>query len=93
MTTTKLSFRSRQLDPSKPMPIFRAEDVPDLAECTAISRGVPVLPSGMEKEEEGVSIFSQCTQEAAAHARSFPRSLARCEKVVCEVSKKFANKL
>lgn len=51
--TTKLSFRSRQLDPSKPMPIYRADDLPDLGECTAISRGVPVLPSGMEKEEEG----------------------------------------
>lgn len=50
---TKLSFRSRQLDPSKPMSIYRAEEVPDLGECTAISRGVPVLPSGMEKEEEG----------------------------------------
>lgn len=35
------------------MPIYRAEEVPDLGECTAISRGVPVLPSGMEKEEEG----------------------------------------
>lgn len=51
--TTKLSFRSRQLDPSKPMPIYRAEELPDLGECAAISRGVPVLPSGMEKEEEG----------------------------------------
>jgi len=35
------------------MPIYRADDLPDLGECTAISRGVPVLPSGMEKEEEG----------------------------------------
>lgn len=51
--TSKLSFRSRQLDPSKPMPIYRADDLPDLGECTAISRGVPILPSGMEKEEEG----------------------------------------
>lgn len=51
--TSKLSFRSRQLDPSKPMPIYRADDLPDLGECTAISRGVPVLPSGMEKDEEG----------------------------------------
>lgn len=50
--TTKLSFRSRHLDPSKPMPIYRADDLPDLEQCTAISRGVPVLPSGMEKEEE-----------------------------------------
>lgn len=32
------------------MPIYKG-DLPDLAECQ--SRGVPVLPSGMEKEEEG----------------------------------------
>lgn len=61
--TSKLSFRSRQLDPSKPMPIYRADDLPDLGECTAISRGVPVLPSGMEKEEEGVSIYSTLAHE------------------------------
>lgn len=66
--TTKLSFRSRQLDPSKPMPIYRAEEVPDLGECTAISRGVPILPSGMEKEEEGVSTFAYSL--ALLHARS-----------------------
>lgn len=35
------------------MPIYRADDLPDLGECQQISRGVPVLPSGMEKEEEG----------------------------------------
>lgn len=61
--TTKLSFRSRQLDPSKPMPIYRAEELPDLGECTAISRGVPVLPSGMEKEEEGVSTHKNNTHK------------------------------
>ncbi|KAE8751932.1 hypothetical protein FOCC_FOCC001409 [Frankliniella occidentalis] len=49
---SKLSFRARALDASKPMPIFMAEEVPDLPEYSAINRAVPQMPSGMEKEEE-----------------------------------------
>ncbi|KAL9707908.1 hypothetical protein quinque_011426 [Culex quinquefasciatus] len=47
-----LSFRARALDPSKPMPIYLAEELPDLPEYSAINRAVPQMPSGMEKEEE-----------------------------------------
>jgi hypothetical protein len=54
--STKLSFRARALDPSKPMPIYYAEELPDLHEYSAINRAVPQMPSGMEKEEESVSI-------------------------------------
>ncbi|KAG5678277.1 hypothetical protein PVAND_007966 [Polypedilum vanderplanki] len=50
--STKLSFRARALDPSKPMPIYYAEELPDLHEYSAINRAVPQMPSGMEKEEE-----------------------------------------
>lgn len=53
--STKLSFRARALDPSKPMPIYLAEDLPDIQEYSAINRAVPQMPSGMEKEEESVS--------------------------------------
>ncbi|XP_030388402.1 uncharacterized protein LOC115634683 [Scaptodrosophila lebanonensis] len=49
---SKLSFRARHLDPSKQMPIFLAEELPDLPEYSAINRAVPQMPSGMEKEEE-----------------------------------------
>lgn len=49
---SKLSFRARALDPSKPMPIFLAEELPDLPDYSAINRAVPQMPSGMEKEEE-----------------------------------------
>uniref|UniRef100_A0A1B0G767 Enhancer of polycomb-like protein n=1 Tax=Glossina morsitans morsitans TaxID=37546 RepID=A0A1B0G767_GLOMM len=49
---SKLSFRARALDPSKQMPIFLAEELPDLPEYSAINRAVPQMPSGMEKEEE-----------------------------------------
>lgn len=51
---SKLSFRARALDPSKPMPIYLSEELPDLPEYSAINRAVPQMPSGMEKEEESV---------------------------------------
>lgn len=54
---SKLSFRARALDASKPMPIYMAEEVPDLPEYSAINRAVPQMPSGMEKEEESVSFI------------------------------------
>ena len=49
---SKLSFRARQLDASKSMGVFRAEDIPDLPDFAAINRAVPQMPTGMEKEEE-----------------------------------------
>lgn len=63
---SKLSFRARQLDPAKPMPIYMAEELPDMPEYTAINRAVPQMPSGMEKEEESVSEkFLRCSRSAA----------------------------
>ena len=49
---TKLTFRARTLDATKAMAIYRAEDLPELADSNAINRSVPAMPSGMEKEEE-----------------------------------------
>ena len=49
---TKLTFRARTLDATKAMAIYRAEDLPELADSNAINRAVPAMPSGMEKEEE-----------------------------------------
>ncbi|KAL4630915.1 enhancer of polycomb1-like [Arapaima gigas] len=49
---SKLSFRARALDASKPLPVFRCEDLPDLHEYASINRAVPPMPTGMEKEEE-----------------------------------------
>ncbi|KAL1140417.1 hypothetical protein AAG570_000349 [Ranatra chinensis] len=49
---SKLSFRARALDASKPLPIYMSEELPDLPEYSAINRAVPQMPSGMEKEEE-----------------------------------------
>uniref|UniRef100_A0A2H1VB25 SFRICE_015262 n=1 Tax=Spodoptera frugiperda TaxID=7108 RepID=A0A2H1VB25_SPOFR len=52
---SKLSFRARALDASKPMPIYLAEELPDLPDYSAINRAVPQMPSGMEKEEESLA--------------------------------------
>ncbi|XP_069010546.1 enhancer of polycomb homolog 2 isoform X2 [Embiotoca jacksoni] len=49
---SKLSFRARALDAAKPLPVYRSRDVPDLTDCVSISRAVPQMPTGMEKEEE-----------------------------------------
>jgi len=51
---SKLSFRARALDATKPLPIYHAEDLPDLSEYNTINRTVPQMPTGMEKEEESV---------------------------------------
>ncbi|KAJ7417873.1 hypothetical protein BTVI_31112 [Pitangus sulphuratus] len=37
---SKLSFRARALDASKPLPVFRCEDLPDLAEYASINRAL-----------------------------------------------------
>lgn len=42
---------------SKPLPLYMQEELPDLPEYSAINRAVPQLPSGMDKEEECVSLM------------------------------------
>lgn len=54
---SKLSFRARALDATKPLPVFRCEDLPDLHEYASINRAVPQMPTGMEKEEESVCFY------------------------------------
>ncbi|XP_046357654.1 enhancer of polycomb homolog 1-like isoform X1 [Haliotis rufescens] len=49
---SKVSFRARALDATKPMPVFRADEIPDLPDFATINRSVPLMPTGMEKEEE-----------------------------------------
>lgn len=53
---TKLSFRTRALDPAKPMNIYIGENLPHFTEYSAINRAVPQMVSGMQKEEESVSV-------------------------------------
>eukprot|EP00127_Corallochytrium_limacisporum_P002274 Clim_evm62s109 gene=Clim_evmTU62s109 len=49
---SKLSFRARTLEYTRPLPIYKLSQLPDLDESANISRAVPQLPTGMEKEEE-----------------------------------------
>lgn len=53
-TMSKVSFRARALDATRPMQIFKADEVPDLPDFATINRSVPQMPTGMEKEEETV---------------------------------------
>ena len=57
---SKVSFRARALDATKPLPIFHATDIPDISDYSAINRTVPQMPTGMEKEEETVGEKFSC---------------------------------
>ena len=48
---SKLNFRARTLDATRPMAIYNVEDLSEF-DLNAINRNVPAMPSGMEKEEE-----------------------------------------
>ncbi|XP_002741851.1 enhancer of polycomb homolog 1-like [Saccoglossus kowalevskii] len=56
---SKLSFRARALDATKPMPVYQSEELPDLPDYSAINRAVPQMPTGMEKEEESETHLQQ----------------------------------
>lgn len=49
---SKVTFRARALDASRPMPVYKAEELPDIRDFATINRSVPQMPTGMEKEEE-----------------------------------------
>lgn len=51
---SKVSFRARALDATKPMAVYKADEIPDLPDFANINRSVPQMPTGMEKEEETV---------------------------------------
>jgi len=54
---SKFSFRTKALDNAKPLPIYLASEEPDiLSETANINRAVPIMPTGMEKEEEEVGL-------------------------------------
>lgn len=49
---SKLSFRARALDAARPLPVYKRAELPQLTDCGFISRAVPQMPSGMDKDEE-----------------------------------------
>jgi len=55
---SKLSFRARAIDANKPMPVYKLDEIPELLDFAAVNRAVLEMPTGMEKEEETVSLDS-----------------------------------
>lgn len=56
MATASKAFRARAFDANRSMTVFWGNELPDLAECSTGNRAVTQMPSGMEKEEEMVSL-------------------------------------
>lgn len=78
MADCKLSFRARALDAAKPLPVYRRGELPDLNACVSISRAVPQMPTGMEKEEELVCFkYSGVTVSISSIAQRHSRRLLR----------------
>eukprot|EP00039_Didymoeca_costata_P030628 m.30620 g.30620 ORF g.30620 m.30620 type:complete len:608 (-) comp8219_c0_seq1:158-1981(-) len=67
---SKLSFRARALDVSRPMPLIRSQENPDILTDASISRGVVQLPTGMEKEEEGEVHIAKVIAESESNPLS-----------------------
>lgn len=61
---SKVSFRARQIDFNKPLPILKhgSELFLEISENALVNRGVPQIPSGMEKEEENEHHFLEVIQ-------------------------------
>ena len=54
----KLFFRPRNLDNSKPLCIYRAQDLPEvLLEAHGINRSVPALPTGKKHMNKSILDF------------------------------------
>lgn len=54
----KLSMRARKLDNSKPLRVYKTEEIPDLEEQSQYGRSVLQIATGVEKEEEEVIVKS-----------------------------------
>uniref|UniRef100_A0A1I7XKD4 Uncharacterized protein n=1 Tax=Heterorhabditis bacteriophora TaxID=37862 RepID=A0A1I7XKD4_HETBA len=81
-TTTKLSFRARNLDANKAMCVYFASELPDLSECAPIARAVAQMPTGMEKEEE------MCLQDAQGAVNPYVAFRRRAEKMQTRKNRK-----
>lgn len=57
---SKLHMRARKLDYTRRLHVYRSEEVLDLDDQTQFARSVPVVATGVEKEEEEVCACSHC---------------------------------
>ena len=51
--SSKVSFRARTVDSARPLPIYRAEELPDAGGQGGGAGPSLTVPTGMEKAEEG----------------------------------------
>ncbi|KAJ1969522.1 Enhancer of polycomb-like protein 1, partial [Dimargaris xerosporica] len=49
---SKAKFRSRKIDFKRPLPVYRATDLPGLEDASTLQRTAPIVETGVEKEEE-----------------------------------------
>ncbi|KNE55516.1 hypothetical protein AMAG_01404 [Allomyces macrogynus ATCC 38327] len=52
MTRDSTKFRSRKIDPRRSLPVYRASQLKDLDDVTALTRMLTEVATGVEKEEE-----------------------------------------
>ncbi|KAG1678118.1 Enhancer of polycomb 1 [Nymphon striatum] len=81
---SKLSFRARALDASKPIPVYCSEDIPDLPDFAAINRAVPQMPTGMEKEEECEHHLQRAISAQQAYGKTGDLVIPTPEVFCCE---------
>ena len=48
----QLSFRAKKLDFSKPLPVYHCDELTEFGEYNQVSRTMPTIATGVEKEEE-----------------------------------------
>jgi enhancer of polycomb-like protein len=51
-TSKQLSFRAKKLDFSKPLPVYHCDELTEFGEYAQVSRTMPTIATGVEKEEE-----------------------------------------
>ena len=77
---TKLYFRSKALDIHKALPIYLSSGIRDLSECSSNNRDVPVMPTGMEKEEENEKHF-QLAQDAQRNTANLMNVISKANMI------------
>lgn len=52
VNSKQLSFRAKKLDFSKPLPVYHSDELAEFGEYNQVSRIIPTIATGVEKEEE-----------------------------------------
>jgi len=69
--SNRKSFRNRKIDNKKPIRIYLEDEITDLDELTGVARSVPVIETGVDKDEEEVRKFLLLYSYSIITPRSF----------------------